>query len=123
MKKFSLGRPGFIMECLHNARPAFPKNNNLQLHFIYSSYVARILERKMHFLGITDLNDLNQYPELQKDYRELETIEAIIKKLGYTDVPAGIYEEMLKQEEFKGEIQRDKNISGKVKHNQFKTVN
>jgi hypothetical protein len=73
--------------------------------------------------GITDINQIGKVPQAMVIYKEYLGIEGYITKLGYQDMPTGMYEEMMNQHEFKGRIQKNLQINGKEKRNLFVTVN
>lgn len=97
----------------------FPKGNNIEAYFVYSSLLSRQLERKLYENNITDLKDINKSPEAQKLYRALMQNEEAIKNLGFQDTPESLYQELMQQHDFKGRQQEAKNISGKEKRNLF----
>lgn len=113
------GNEDMILNCLKVGTRYFPKNNNLQSLFIYSMHLKTMLREAMRKNNITNLDDIVKYPAAKKYYQEYLGTEAYIAKLGYQDMPAGMYEEMLNQQEFKGKIQKEYNVSGKDKKNLF----
>jgi len=112
----------FILDCLKSGKAYFPKNNNLEALFIYSLHVKTELRETMRKNGITHIEDVGKSPEAKKLYDEYVANEAYIAKLGYQDIPPGMYEEMLNQHEFKGKIQKQYNINGKEKRNLFNKI-
>lgn len=113
------GNEDMILNCLKVGTRYFPKNNNLQSLFIYSMHLKTMLREVMRKNNITSLDDIDKIPAAKKYYQEYLGTEAYIAKLGYQDMPAGMYEEMLNQQEFKGKIQKEYNISGKDKRTLF----
>lgn len=113
------GREDFILNCIDAGIPYFPKNNNLQSLVIYSMHLKTMLRELMRKHNITNIEDIAKVPEAQAYYKEYLGNEAYITKLGYQDMPAGLYEEMLNQHEFKGKVQEHLKISGKEKRNLF----
>lgn len=109
----------FVKECINTAMQQFPKQNNIQAYFVYSNLLARQLERVLYENKITDLNDISKVPEAQQLYNALLQNEDTITKLGYQDQPDPLYDELMKQQEFKGKLQQEHNITGKQKRNLF----
>jgi hypothetical protein len=113
------GKEDMILNCLKVGTRYFPKNNNLQSLFIYSLHLKTMLREEMRKNNIARLDDIDKVPTAKKYYQQYLGTEAYIAKLGYQDMPAGLYEEMLNQQEFKGKIQKEYNITGKDKRNLF----
>ncbi|MCL4817234.1 MAG: hypothetical protein KJZ56_11380 [Flavobacteriales bacterium] len=109
----------FVKECIASAMQHFPKQNNIHAYFVYSSLLARQLDRVLYENKITDLKYISKVPEAQELYNALLKNEEIITKLGYQDQPDPLYDELMKQHEFKGKVQQEKNISGKQKRDLF----
>jgi len=109
----------FVKECIASAMQHFPKQNNIHAYFVYSSLLARQLDQVLYENKITDLKDISKVPEAQELYNALLKNEATITKLGYQDQPDPLYDELMKQHEFKGKAQQEKNISGKQKRDLF----
>lgn len=112
LKKYGAADGEFVKQCLAVAAPSFPKKNNIHMYFVYSSLLARQLERKLYENKITDLKNIGKYPDAMQLYIALQKNEEIIKELGYQDMPEELYEEMMQQQEFKGKKQQ---LSGKEK--------
>ena len=119
MTKHGAADAVFINDCIQNAVQYFPKNNNIYGYFVYSSLLSRLLEKTLHQYGITDLKDITKSPEAMQLYKALLKNEAIIKQLGYQDMPEEMYLQLMKYHEFKGTQQQ---ISGKQKRNLFITT-
>ena len=113
----------FVIACLTTGISYFPNNNNLESLFIYSMHLKTMLREEMRKHGISSIADIAKVPEANALYKEYLGNEAYITKLGYQDAPAGLYEEMMKESEFKGFMQKDLKINGKEKRNLFITVN
>ena len=79
--------------------------------------------RKSSMERITDVNQIGNVPHAMAIYKEYLGNEGYITKLGYQDMPTGMYEEMMNQHEFKGKMQKDSQVNGKEKRNLFVTVN
>jgi len=92
----------FVKECIASAMQHFPKQNNIHAYFVYSSLLARQLDRILYENKITDLKDISKVPEAQQLYNALLKNEETITKLGYQEQPDPLYDELLKQHEFKG---------------------
>ncbi len=113
------GKEDFILNCLKSGNQYFPKNNNLTSLFIYSMHLKTMLREVMRTHQLRSFDEIATYPEANRIYKEYLAVEDRITKLGYQDMPSGMYEEMLNQQEFKGKIQKDYQISGKDKRNLF----
>lgn len=113
----------FIVECLNTGIPYFPKNNNLESLFIYSMHVKTELRETMRRYGITSIDEINNIPHAKVLYRNYLANEGYIAKIGYQDMPAGMYEALLKQHEFKGKLQESRHVNGKEKRTLFMTTN
>mgnify|MGYP000211944010 CR=1 FL=1 len=113
------GNEEFILDCLHTGIPHFPENNNLQSLFIYSTHLKTVLREMMRKYKITNFEDLYKIPEAKAIYTEYIGNEAYITKLGYEDMPAGMYEAMLQEHEFKNNVQQELSVNGKEKRNLF----
>jgi len=119
LEKFGAADGKFITECLKTALPYFPRQNNITAYFIYSSMLARLLDRELRRNNITDLKDISKSPDAEKLYLELMRNENDIKKLGYQDMPEQLYEQIMQQHEFKGERQKSSGFNGKEKRSLF----
>ena len=119
LKKYGAANGEFVNNCIVNAMQYFPKQNNINAYFVYSSLLARQLEMQLAQNNIKDLKDINKSPEAVKLYNALLKNEEVIKQLGYQDTPEPLYEEMMQQQEFKGKKQQENNVSGKEKRNLF----
>jgi len=85
--------------------------------------LARQLEQSMHENGITDINKIDSSPITKNLYIALQNNEAIIKALGFQKMPEGLYEEIMKEQEFKGIQQKERKVYTKEKRNLFITIN
>lgn len=113
------GKEDLILDCLKTGIPYFPKNNNLQPLFIYGMHLKTMLRETMRKHNITNFDDLYKVPEAKALYTEYLGNEAYITKLGYEDMPAGLYEDMLEEHKLKGDDQQQRKINGKKKRNLF----
>lgn len=109
----------FVNASMKAGIPYFPKNNNLESLFIHSMHLKTELREAMAKNVITDVTQIDRVPYAKALYEEYLGNEAYITKLGYQDMPAGMYEEMMKQHEFKGKIQKNLQVSGKEKRDLF----
>lgn len=115
-RKFGAGDGRFALDCINAAKPYFPKNNNLAIYFTYSNLYGAQLVEELHANGSTSLDDIQKSPKAQNIYAQWEANEDTIKALGYVDMPKGMYEELLKYDEFRGRKQQG---DGKTKRNLF----
>ncbi|MFZ5551982.1 MAG: hypothetical protein ACOZCO_02615 [Bacteroidota bacterium] len=121
LEKFGAADGKFIFECLKTALPYFPKQNHITAYFIYSSTLARLLDRELKKNNITQFKDISKSPEAEKLYAELMRNEQDIKNLGYQEIPEQLYEQMMQQHEFKGNRQKSTGFNGKEKRSLFTT--
>ncbi|MBA3986317.1 MAG: hypothetical protein H0X63_07060 [Flavobacteriales bacterium] len=119
LQKYGAADGEFVKDCIASAMQHFPRQNNIQAYFVYSSLLARQLDRVLYENKITDLKDISKVPEAQQIYNALLKNEETITNLGYQDQPDPLYDELMKQHEFKGKKQQEKNISGKQKRDLF----
>lgn len=119
MQKYGIADGRFVEDCFAAAVPHFPARNNINLYFIYSSYLARKLDVVLGKYRITRAGDIDMVPEAAALRDALLKNEAIIKKLGYRDMPPGMYEGLMKEHQVKGRVQQQKNVNGKEKRDLF----
>lgn len=112
----------FIQDCIWESHFYFPKYNNINTYFIYSTLLKGWLSKYIAQQNITDLELIKNDEFASKLQQEYKQNEAYIKELGYQDMPSGLYEAMLKESEFKEKIQEAKKIDGKTKRNLFSTT-
>lgn len=119
MQKFGAADGVFIKDCVATAMQYFPKKNNIEAYFIYSSLLARQLYQVMDENKITNLRDIQKVPAAVKLYNALLQNEEAIKNMGYQELPEQLYDELMQQHEFKGRKQAAKNKDGKQKRDLF----
>ncbi len=119
MYKNGIGDGSFVKQCLQTATPYFPKNNNIYTYFINAEYLKATINKFMRERNLSNPQQLKNYPEQYKLFQEYNNNESLIKSLGYQDMPEGMYEQMLKEHEFKRGVQNSYNINGKEKRNLF----
>lgn len=119
MQKYGAADGKFVLDCLESALPYFPKDNNISAYFVYSSLLARKLDSILKKNKITDLKDISKIPDAEQLYNELQRNEVVIKKMGYQDQPEELYQQMMKQQEFKGRKQQREGYNGKEKRSLF----
>ncbi len=105
MEKYGIADARFVDECLETAIPHFPNGNNIYIHLVISSKLARMLDRELRKSDITDLNDIKKSPSAHKLYNALQQNEECIRQLGYQEIPDQLYDQLMKQHEFKGRTQ------------------
>ena len=118
MKKFGVADGKFVRDCIEAAQPQFPYVN-IQGRFIESSMLARMLNASMYYAGLRSYDQINRSKDAMSLYAALQKNEELITALGYTPQPAELYNNLLKEHEFKGKIQDSLHISGKQKHSLF----
>ena len=73
----------------------------------------------IYYEGLQSDDDIKNSKEASHLYSELQRNEELIRRLGYTPMPADLYNQLLKEHEFKGRVQDSLHINGKVKRNLF----
>ncbi len=119
IRKMPLDEGEFLKKCLKEAYKYYPKQNNIYAYFIYSNYLQGLLTLYMNRNNITDISQVenNEYAySIQKEYQKNENY---ITELGYQDLPEGIYNNLIKEHEFKGKVQAQYKLTGKQKRNSF----
>ena len=119
---FGAANDTFILGCVKNAMGSFPRNNNIEVYFIYSILLRQQMYTAMQKDRVTDINNIQQSPKALSIYQAYLQNEEAIKRLGYQDMPTQAYNDLMQQHEFKGKRQALQNISGKEKRNQFLNV-
>jgi hypothetical protein len=119
MYKNGMGDGAFVKQCLLTATPLFPKNNNIYAYFIYAEYLKATLNNFLKANNLSNPQQLKNYPEQYKLLQEYNDNEKQITNLGFQDMPEGMYEQMMKESEFKRNVQNSYNITGKEKRNLF----
>ena len=108
----------FVNQCLGGADKEFPYEN-LYARFVHSSMLGRMLNMTIYYEGLQSDDDIKNSKEASHLYSELQRNEELIRRLGYTPMPADLYNQLLKEHEFKGRVQDSLHINGKVKRNLF----
>ncbi len=116
MQKFGIADGSFIHQCMDAAMIAFPRRNALQAYLLRSSLLAGQLNRLLRQHGITDIVLIDQLPEARQLRDALLQNEATISRLGYQPLPEALYENLMRQHEFKGSRQEQ---SGQQKRSRF----
>lgn len=119
MKKYGAADGAFVRDCIRTAMKEFPKRNNIYTYLVYSSLLARQLERVLYENNIKDLKYIGTIPEASGLYQALLKNEETIKKLGYQEIPEQLYVQMMGIQECKGNKQKLEGISGKQKRDMF----
>jgi len=118
-RKYGAADEKFIKACIATAQPQFPKNNNLAVYFTYSNLYGYELAQVMRKNNLTRLSDISRSPEAQNLYQKWLDNEKVITQLGYQQEPPDMYDQVMRQSEFKGRIQQQRNIDGKQKRSLF----
>ncbi|MBS1778027.1 MAG: hypothetical protein JST70_01800 [Bacteroidetes bacterium] len=122
MKKHGSADGSFVSRCLDQASKEFPYEN-LYVHFVHSSMLCRMLNTICYYEGLQSMDDVRRSKQASELYSELEKNEDLIKRQGYTPMPAELYDLLLKEHEFKGRLQDSLHINRKVKRNLFTEIN
>lgn len=123
IRKFDISDGSFIKDCAATAAPYFPQKNNIHLYFLNSIYWAHTIAKVRMQHQIVNDNDVATHPKTASLYNAFRDNEAAIDRMGYQPLPPEVYEQMMKEQEFKGRQQADKKLSGKTYRNLFSTTN
>ncbi|MFA6925166.1 MAG: hypothetical protein WC223_13055 [Bacteroidales bacterium] len=123
LNKYGVADGTFLNECINASMKCFPKQNNLQAILLRSSVLAHMLDRLFYTNGIKDLKDIDKVKGARDLYEALQQNELLIKSLGYEEMPAGLYEQQMNLQEFRGKVQQEKGFNGKEKRNLFININ
>lgn len=118
MKKYGAADASFVSECLDVASSQF-KHDNLQLLFVRSSLLAHMLNAVLYNARISRFSDLGKSQQATDLYTALQQNEEKITQLGYKPEPVELYNNLLKEHEFKGLVQDSLHIDGKKKRSLF----
>lgn len=118
LKKHGSADGSFVNQCLGGADREFPYEN-LYARFVHSSMLGRMLNMTIYYEGLQSDDDIKNSKEASHLYSELQKNEELIRRLGYTPMPADLYNQLLQEHEFKGRVQDSLHINGKVKRNLF----
>ncbi len=121
VNKHGIADAKFVSQCVAVADKEF-NHENLQIRLVHSMMLSRMLLATMYHTGINDFSQLDNAPQAKKLYMELSENEQLLSQLGYTPQPPAMYEALLKQHEFKGNIQDSFKIDGKKKRNLFSEI-
>lgn len=119
LNKYGVADGTFLNECINASLSCFPEKNGLQAILLRSSVLAHMLDRLLYTNGIKDLKDMDKVKGATELYNALQQNELYLKSLGYTEIPAGLYEEQMNLQEFKGKQQIEKELNGKEKRTLF----
>ncbi len=123
LNKYGVADGTFLNECINASIKCFPKQNNLQALLLRSSVLAHMLDRLLYSNGIKDIKDIDKVQGAKELYEALQQNELLLKSLGYQEIPAGVYEQQMNLQEFRGKAQEEKGFSGKEKRNMFINFN
>jgi len=125
-RKFGIGDGKFMQECIDVASKYFPKDNNIdlcnlrmQLLKVKLADVITLIRYVRQSPQLSDEYIIADVPKAKKLYQEIKAIEEHKRQLGYDEQPKGLYEEMMKHQEFGGKRQTFKGIDGTQKRNLF----
>jgi hypothetical protein len=125
-RKFGIQDGTFIQNCIDVASIYFPKNNNIELCNLRMQLIkvklADVVNYTRHKYKKPQLDDeyiIANVPKAKQLFEQLVAIEEHKRQLGYDEQPKGMYEEMMKQQEFGGVRQNLYGIDGTQKQNLF----
>ncbi|MBI2967706.1 MAG: hypothetical protein HYY40_07825 [Bacteroidetes bacterium] len=109
----------FMNECLDYALSKTTDSEGLLLkNLMFASKLDRVLEKN----NITDLNDIEKYPEAVQAYKDFQDSENLLQLLGIQQFPESKYKAMLEKHDGRGKLQMAKNIDTKSKKSLFFTL-
>jgi hypothetical protein len=127
-RNFGVNTGIFVQQCIDVASMYFPKNNNIELCNLRMQVLKMKLadaisyaRYKYNHSVLTDEFIIANDHKAKKLYQEIKAIEEHKRQLGFDEQPKGLYEEMMKHQEFGGKRQIFKGIDGTQKQNLFKT--
>jgi len=122
-KKCGIADGKFTQECIREAQTQFPKSNNISIYFTYSNLYASLLVDVMRKNGINNIADIDKNREAKALHDKLKKNEELITSLGYQEMPKEMYEQMMKDHEYKGNVQNQYQFTGKEKRNYLLKLN
>lgn len=128
-RKFGIDDGKFVQDCIEVASKYFPKDNNidlcnLRMQILKVKLADVIIATRNNYPNkkLTDEYVIANVPKAQQLFKQIKTIEDHKKQLGYDEQPKGLYEEMMKHQEFGGKRQIMKGIDGTQKRNLFQML-
>lgn len=110
----------FVNNCVDYALNFFyQKNGNITAHMLKSYVYAAELDKLLYEKNITDLSQINQYPEVLSAFKKYRENERKIMLLGFQGFPESKYMAMLEKHDTRGKLQIAKKIDVKSKKNLF----
>lgn len=121
IKEHWLHDKSFINECIKIAKPYFPNQGfiNTAHNYLNKRLLADAFNNKVQEKGITDLNEMEKYPDLLQAYQNYYGYMESVSKLGIQDFPEDEYLRMLAYYDQKGKLQTAKKINAKTKKSLF----
>ena len=111
----------FVLQCMNTAEPFFPSKGYINLSHanLYKRLYAEEFNVKVKQKGITNLADIEKYPDLLQAFRQYYQYMESINKLGIQELPDSEYLRMLEYYDDKGKIQLARKINAKTKKSLF----
>jgi hypothetical protein len=122
LNKFGAADGSFINSCIDIAQ-RYSEKTNLQGLLIRSSLLARMLNNVLYHAHIVSYQDLGKSAEASELYKALSENEKVIHRSGYQEQPKALYEQLLQETEFRGQVQDSLNPNSKTKHSLFIRTN
>lgn len=122
LRKHGVADGAFIDECVKDAIQYFPgKVANVQGWLLRNT----LLTAKLHYIlerdGIRDLKDIKRSPEGNEVYHQLLAVDELVEQLGYEELPADMYQQLMEQQNSKGGLHKSA-IDSKTKRDLFQTL-
>lgn len=122
MNKYGVADGQFMNDCLQTAKAAFGNSPDIYNNLTYSSLMAGLLEKTLRNDRAKGLEDTINNPQARYYFNELKKNEAHITALGYQEIPAQAYAQMMQSDSAKGRVQQANTISTKQNRNLFITT-
>ena len=114
----------FIQSCMDPAMAEFPNHTfiNTAGHYVNRKmYSAQFNSRALKY-GITNFNQVAQYPDVQQAYQWLQEYLAEVERLGIEAYPEQEYLDMIAYHDEKGRLQQSRQVDAKSIKSLFKTT-
>lgn len=116
-----LGDRSFVRECMTIATPHFPEREYISLAFsgLKRILLADAFNTKVIEKGITDLRDVERYPDVLRAYRDYHSYMEQVSRLGIQDFPEDEYLKLLEYYDEKGRLQTARKLNAKTRKSLF----
>lgn len=122
MNKYGIADGKFITQCLNNAKQGFGGSPDVYINLTYSSLMAGMTQRALYYAHARSLADTATNPKARHYYDELQKSELTLKQLGYQEIPAQAYTQMMQSDSAKGNQQNQNGLNTKQARSLFITT-